>query len=404
MKDVHGAKQGAQQKILYAGGMFVTALLLFFFVRALVSSDASNDLTVYREAARSVGTGDNPYLGGRTTHYEGVGDVTWRYLYPPLLAVLLSIAGEFGEWWLITCWSAVTTCSIVVVGWMVSRQFHRRETATPLMIAAITLWPVTLDGIERGQINSWILAILFTWFAATQSRNFTFAGVMVALGVHLKLTPILLALPFLSRGTIKFWLSFFSTFFLLGLGIALFDENLWRYYFESLSSLGGGSSGWISPENLSLSKLLVGVFPDLQQGRGIVMQYLVVGTLSLVLMMRGYTNGTLLTPASLVRITLLFVAASPLLWYHHMVWLLLPWSVLLSSGGTTFVRMLIISLSVIASSYRLIESALLPSNGWNANLILIEPLLWSICFLTLWGASGRGLGKNNAQSGSNRVQ
>lgn len=403
--DVQGLKvtekKKMQKKFLFICGMTITALFLFCFVRALVTADASNDLTVYQEAARAVRNGENPYLGGRTTHYEGVGDVTWRYLYPPLLAVLLSCVEDLGEWWLITCWSALTTCSLMVVGWMVSRLFNRRETLAPLMIVAITLWPVTLDGVERGQINTWILAILFIWFAAIQNRNFVLAGVVVAVGVHLKLTPLLLALPFLCPGTGKFWFSFFVTLTSLAGVIALAGNNLWTFYLEKLSSLGSGSSGWISPENLSLSKLLVGVFSNIPQHIGVQIQYVLVGMLSLFTVVRGHVNGTLLTPPSLSRIVLLFILASPLLWYHHMVWVLLPLSILLTRGRNFVFHVVLLSLGVGVSSYRLVESLFIPSNGWSANLILVEPALWNTFVLILWWAASPKVAVNDFEPKTN---
>ena len=64
-------RKTVQRKMVFVGGMAITALLLFYFVRMVVTVDASNDLTVYLEAARAVRLGENPYLGGRTTHYEG---------------------------------------------------------------------------------------------------------------------------------------------------------------------------------------------------------------------------------------------------------------------------------------------------------------------------------------------
>ena len=387
---------GSSQLLFALIGLVCFALYSYL----LVSLDPTNDLTIYRAAGRAVAGGGDPYSVGNTTEYRGLGAVDWRYLYPPLLATLLSLFEMHEDyvlrylWWV---WSAVTAFALVVTV-RILRELkgdHRSKVVVGLALL-IAAWPVTIDGIERGQINIWITALIGVWCLPlirspslrSSSHYQTLlggAGAAVALATQLKVTPLILALPYLKRGSEHFWRAFFMVSCVsIALSWWIGGSEVWVFYLQSLSAISLGSDGWVSPENLSISKLLVGMIPSLSRSEALVAQSLIMVSAVLAFCaarVKGYWSNQQFAFVLVVVLAHL----SPIVWYHHFVWLLFP-IIFAWRGSGIFLRSILLITGIGASLYRLVESGLVPSDGFSRQILLVEPVLWmAFCSVLVLG-------------------
>lgn len=158
------------------------------------------DFTVYTEASRALLEGRDPYA---VANIRG-----WHYLYPPLFALLLtplvylSPENQAYVWFLLSCgfaWGCYRECR------RLTRLLLERDPAAAArrkmppellgwIVAAAAFFP-TANAIQRGQVGvllAYLLLLGFRLLVQSASwRGACAAGVVLALPVTIKLTPIL---------------------------------------------------------------------------------------------------------------------------------------------------------------------------------------------------------------------
>ncbi|KAJ2469456.1 GPI mannosyltransferase 1 [Coemansia sp. RSA 2322] len=141
------------------------------------------DYNVFTDAARFVWEGGSPYQ--RST-----------YRYTPLLAWVLTpnvwLHPTFGKWLFVAC-----DC---VVGELVIRIVRARGMSEQTAAAYSALWllnPQVANISTRGSAESVVCAVVMAAFYAFQSRRVALGSVLFGLAVHLKIYPIMYALPLL---------------------------------------------------------------------------------------------------------------------------------------------------------------------------------------------------------------
>ncbi|KAJ1671950.1 GPI mannosyltransferase 1 [Coemansia sp. RSA 1836] len=141
------------------------------------------DYNVFSDAARFVWEGGSPYQ--RST-----------YRYTPLLAWILTpnvwLHPTFGKWLFVAC-----DC---VVGALVARIAQARGLDDQKAAAYSALWllnPQVANISTRGSAESVVCAAVMAAFYAFQKRQIALGSVLFGLAVHLKIYPIIYALPLL---------------------------------------------------------------------------------------------------------------------------------------------------------------------------------------------------------------
>lgn len=137
------------------------------------------DLTVYLAAADALARGDDPY--------EARSPRGWRYVYPPLLAVVARPLTAL----------PVPDAALVVYGLsalavaLAARTLARTLGTRPVVLALLAASPFFVQAFQRGQVTPVLLALQVAAGAAWARGRGAWAGLLLALGVALRLTPLL---------------------------------------------------------------------------------------------------------------------------------------------------------------------------------------------------------------------
>ncbi|KAJ1725619.1 GPI mannosyltransferase 1 [Coemansia erecta] len=141
------------------------------------------DYSVFTDAARFVWDGYSPYH--RST-----------YRYTPLLSWLLTpniwLHATFGKWLFVAC-----DC---IVGALITRILKARGLGDRAIAAYTALWmlnPQVATISTRGSAESVVCAAVMASLYAIQCRKLVLGSVLFGLAVHLKIYPIIYALPLL---------------------------------------------------------------------------------------------------------------------------------------------------------------------------------------------------------------
>lgn len=140
------------------------------------------DLTVYLAAADALDRGDDPY--------DATSPRGWRYVYPPLLAVVAQPLARL---------DVKDAALVVYVASVLSLAFAARATSRslgtrgPLAVglALLAASPFLVQALQRGQVTVVLLALQVGALAALVAGRGVLAGLLLAVGVGLRLTPAL---------------------------------------------------------------------------------------------------------------------------------------------------------------------------------------------------------------------
>ena len=147
------------------------------------------DFTVYQYAARALEVGEDPYEARNPRGY--------RYVYPPLLAVLLMpiAAWEPPDAALVFFVLSAASLLYAVLALLRFRPVRGGPALgrAALLVAAITCLGFAHQGFQRGQITHVLLALHVAALLSLHRERYGLAGFWLALGGALRLTPLLAA-------------------------------------------------------------------------------------------------------------------------------------------------------------------------------------------------------------------
>ncbi len=365
----------------------LAAALTFSFISFVSSLDPTTDLTIYFMAAEAVHKGKNPYSFAVETTYPGTGTVQWGYLYPPLLASIFSPLVPFGFSVVHLCWALVTTGAMLLTAWVLyaGRRAEGKGIGLGWLLIAISFWPIAIDGFERGQINAIVLGVLALILYGLRCNRHGFVGLGIALAVQVKVMPIIFMVLLLDRTMKNARTAFLFGSLVVISGIAFWvGVEIWQQFMTSALSTAAGGSAWISPENLAISHLLCLVFPALDISTALWLQRgvvaLGVGSVArCILRNGGYDKEQIFC-----RLTVLMFLASPIVWYHHAVWLIFPIVWCWRNRRHFSERFLLVSVTLCMTGYRYSELAICTHVGWSPDILIVEPLVFAVSLLALW--------------------
>ena len=306
-------------------------LLALLYLNVLRERSEFGDLNDYVRAADEI-------AHGLPLHY--------RYVYPPLLATLLSPFVPLGARAVFVAALLANYLSLGLLFFLLRSVLVRygfaRITATLVTWVALAVNVAVLRTLFYGQINLHVTNLILLSLLAYPTHAVP-SALALAIAVHLKSSPIVLALPFLLRRDTK-WLGAFAAG-LVGIVALTSSLNGFERYFEYLHNVqdiyraNGINYRDNSVDSLVRATLqlagqdLAHAFWPVQIARAAIL------ALSLSLCVRAVRGRTFLAVGSPSAQTvynaypvllLLLLIFSPLVWEHHPVFIVLTMCLLAS--------------------------------------------------------------------------
>lgn len=143
------------------------------------------DMTVYQAAAQALVAEDDAYEARNPRGY--------RYVYPPLLAILFMPMAHWAPEDAALVWFIVSMLAFGAALWLLARMTLGGPDPTwrAVLVAAVVCLGFWHQGFQRGQVTHLLLGLQVGALAALLGRRFLLAGVLVGLAGALRLTPLL---------------------------------------------------------------------------------------------------------------------------------------------------------------------------------------------------------------------
>ena len=289
-----------------------------------------------------------------------------RYLYPPFWATLLQFFVPLGREAMADLIKVLNYISLLVFYWLLygtCRRFQISEKVSALMVFVLLAVNVpVLRTLGYGQINIHVanlilLALLF------YPRYLFFSAFALALAVHLKISPVILILPFLLNRNWK-WLGYFLSSLL---GVVCFtsvvnDISYYKnlYFLKNISAIVR-SAGTISYRDNSFDSFFRATFSKFGLELQLVPLFSIMLKVLLILFVlfllrkairqEFFFQGEMrevVVMNSFVILLLLMTMLSPLLWCHQFVFFIFPFLVFskILRGGTEWMIYIIAHFSI----------------------------------------------------------
>ncbi len=314
-----------------------------------------SDFRIYYQAYMDALAGGNPYLPY---------DIGTSYVYHPFALTFLSLFSPAGnnQVTALRIWAAAATVAWIGTIWLVVRLLRSDAWGkdTPFVTDSRLLGGCALlflgfgplwETLHTGQINTFVVAFLYLSFYLAEKRHEEAAGLFLALAIVLKTSPVIFIAYFF---VFRRYRVVFSTLVSLGLlTLVPFVQFLPRVIWDFISILPlMGTAIHATPYNqsvLSLMFRLAKSFGHADWGQALIWGHKVVFAGLLALLFGGgwLAKGDTKSLRFWVFTTLvtLMVFFSPLVWYHHSVFLILPLAALLLHKSRVYS---VIGLSVLS--------------------------------------------------------
>jgi hypothetical protein len=217
----------------------------------------------------------------------------------------------------------------------VAADAHPSIFTTPYVVLLLLGFAAAIETLYMGQINALVLALLLMSIWLSENQRSILGGLALAGAIALKFSPILFLFAFVA---LRRWREVIVT---LG-GLVLFTLlPLWQFQSNMLAHYGR-LLAWlshdihVSPFNFSPLSLLYRLAQASYPLPAVWLQrfyQIGIGSVVVALVWLSWRQLPLTTQQRgrlFAIFTLLMVIASPLVWYHHMTFLLLPLALLLS--------------------------------------------------------------------------
>jgi alpha-1,2-mannosyltransferase len=260
------------------------------------------------------------------------------YLYPPLLATLIEPVVPLGlgpASWLFRFGNYAALVLLVVLLYAALQRLGAgRLLAATLVLLALAFNVPVADTLAAQQINLYVANLVLAGLLLFP-RHVALSAVAVALGAHLKVYPVLLALPFVFLRQWRWCAWFVAT--TVGVVVATSAINSFDYYAQFLRQLAGLQEYGI--RNASVAALLhnttrfAGV--SLGQMERPLATLLQLGCATLAgwwgwrparegLLVQTGERSERVAGSAIVVLSLVMLVGSPSVWPHHLVLALLP--------------------------------------------------------------------------------
>lgn len=314
------------------------AFVIAFYVYVIdASSRALIDLDVYLQAARALTQGEDIYHTTFTTTDRWGRSIQLYYLYPPLLAHALSLCAGLSApvvklgWCLLNFTlmlvTSVTLAKIIEASWWDTRSLAARTISIGFFVLCFE--PLYV-GNGDGQVTAIVLALLaLTTYASTRGNDL-FGGAMLALAIQIKMSPAILLLAPIIFKRWRFLGACGATSLLLALFTVIFGGGVKPFvdfaYSVTQTVDDAVFQGHVFNFDLNRALLAPLGIADIPLARLLIK--LAMGLFALIgtLTIRSQGGNALLRAYGFL-ITCMIVA-SPIVWFHHLAWMLIPLAIL----------------------------------------------------------------------------
>lgn len=302
------------------------------------------DFVIYTKAAQTLVAGGNVYQDGYPTEIAPGHTFLLPYLYPPLLAHILSRCLFLSETSLKLAWNllgficvAITIATLMTLtadSWWKTLPRIRRALLFGFFVVC---FEPLYHGVAYGQVTAIVLASLALFILCAVKGLDGFAGLALALAIHIKMTPILLLIPPLLFGRWRtvLWCLSATAIIAAGTLIDLGSTQVFKDFFGSVSTSLNNPELLEHPFNFSLTHALLE--PLGITGNSVAAQCIrvltIIGSCCAVVVIRGQQGQTYLR--SLAFLICVMVLVSPITWYHHLAWIIIPITVATMRVDTT---------------------------------------------------------------------
>jgi hypothetical protein len=238
----------------------------------------------------------------------------------------------------VVVWRLLNLALLVFAVWLISKTLALSLNAKAALIVGVIVFNFDplIYNLAIGQINLLILLLIVgTAYAWTRHRE-VLAGVLLALGVSIKLAPAVLFLYFLwKRGFRLVAASIAAIIAFAVIAFLALGEQATRKGIASIVGFAQEDNAWIANQSWRgfLARLFVGdeyisaLYPAARLESVLYFAgVLVIVVLTAFVLYRSRRSGLFHLEFALVLIA--FTLISPVTWVHHLVWLLYPLVVL----------------------------------------------------------------------------
>ncbi len=375
--------------VAYLGG----TLFCLKWLRTITSHPLGEDLRIYYDAFLKARAGVDPYTPYSIGH---------SFVYHPFALAFVGLFSWHERWDLAyLAWSCATVAAWVAALLVVLRLVGRAQgqAVLPRGLLLLTTGLLVFFGpfvetVYIGQINAFVVLFLYLSLLLAENGKNALAGLMLALAITLKTSPLLFIGYFLVTRRYRVVVSSLASLAALSVVAALrFSPEVLRAFLATVARMS--SEPFLSTFNESVVVTLHQALYHLGLGHpeeGLLLaQQVALSALALLLLASG-----LAIPAGGVRqrlylssmLLIIMVVQSPLVWYHHWAFVTLPLALLLvqdlASEGRFALRLLVLmhlervfevvaiylALPVLLAAFILLGKLLfLYGRDWRPNLL-----------------------------------
>lgn len=311
-----------------------------YWLGVLTRHSMAADFRIYWDAYWDASAGGNPYLP-----YE----IGLSFVYHPSALTLVSAFSWHGIPWLASVTWMVASAAAWAVSVLVSlrllgssfcgcREPRRNRWTKALVVALLVGFAPLWETLHLGQINAFVVLSLVLCFYFFDRDSPILSGILLGFAIVLKTSPVILVPFFLAVRRYRTVAGALTTVLLLSLIAALQFSPRVLSDFLAISPLLASKihPGAANESMLALLWRLLSLIglSDLDQGLLFAHAVLFAGTVCLlmVIALRIPREAKALQGWLFVSLIALMTIFSPLVWYHHNTFLLLPLVWLMATG------------------------------------------------------------------------
>jgi alpha-1,2-mannosyltransferase len=255
--------------------------------------------------------------------------LVFPYLYPPFFAYAFSWLGDMSHDTALVVWSYISivlyAIASILIFSVVMNSEGRLRTSLLVLGAVMPLLLGLRANIGLGQVNTIVLVFICAAIWLSMTGRYLAAGFVLAFAVAIKITPIILAVPWLLERRTRAWLGLGAGLVAVIIGsVVLGAASAWFAFIARLPSMSHGSKiPVLSDSNVISNISLAGIYSRLIDSPGVVRVASIVSILvllAILVVVAGRARSTY--EQWLLPLTVVMIVASPVAYHHHIIYLM----------------------------------------------------------------------------------
>lgn len=294
---------------------------LALWTQSQVNPQFTSDVGIYIDAGQRSMSGLNPYAQFK---------IGTSFVYPPIALLIFAPLAMLPLAAAKLVWAALTVAAYLAcikLIWSMLPPMAQQARAFRRLSIALLLYAPLWETITVGQINVFVLLGILLFVARYSNDRSWIGDLALACAIAIKMTPaLLLILPILNHEWRR-CIRIFGALAILALAsLSVFGSMPWREFIMVLPELLQGVPSALNqaPEPTLATLISSAYVPASWVGRFFSLG-VIVGWIGIVYKRRGKTATVTLAALGVTTMTI----SSSLIWYHHLVFLVFPLTMLL---------------------------------------------------------------------------